>query len=126
MRCCSMASSEIWSATRSNIPNPKAGFSLAAAVRAKTCVSTCATRASACQASSFREYLRHSLDSTPHTVMDSVSGCSSCAEQSKCSDIASLFVLPPPEDHAFPYSQGEPTRGSDIIASDWKHRALDT
>src|SRR5258708_27736559 len=112
MRCFSMASSEIWSATLSNIPNPKAGFSLAVAVRAKTRASTFATRVSVSRVSNFRESLRHSLDLILRGVMDSVSGYSSCAGPSKCSDIASMLALSPPEDPAFPYSQREPTKGA--------------
>jgi DNA-binding winged helix-turn-helix (wHTH) protein len=39
-------------------------------------------------------------------------GYSSCAGPSKCSDIASTLARSPPEDHVFPYSQREPTRGA--------------
>src|ERR1700704_4272979 len=112
MHCFSVASFEIWSATPSNIANLKAGFSLAAAVRAKTCASTFVTRVSVSRVSSYRESLRHSLDLIPRDVMDSVSGYSSCAGPSKCSAIASMLALSPPEDPAFPYSQREPTRGA--------------
>src|SRR5258707_11627057 len=44
--------------------------------------------------------------------MNSVSDYSSCAGRSKCSAIASMLALSPPEDPAFPYSQREPTRGA--------------
>src|SRR5260370_15385302 len=111
MRRCSMASSEIWSATRSNIPNPKAGFSLAAVVRAKTFASTFATRASAWRTSNCRESLRHSPELILRGVTDSVSDYLSCAVPSKCSDITSMLAPSPPEDHDFPYSQRDPTRG---------------
>src|SRR6266478_2801218 len=112
MRCCSMASSEISSATPSNIPSPKVGFSSAVAVRAERHASTFATRASVSRVSNCRESLRRLLDLIPRGVMDSVSDYSSCAGPSKCSDIASISALSPPEDHASPYSQREPTRGA--------------
>jgi len=88
----------------SNIPNPKAGFSLAAVVRAKTCASTFATRASVWRASNCRESLRHSPDLIPCGVTDLVSDYSSCAAPSKCSDIASMLAPSPLEDHDFLYS----------------------
>src|SRR5712671_4234697 len=87
-------------------------FSMAAAARAKTCASTFATRVSVSRVSSYRESLRHSLDLIPRDVMASVAGYSSCAGPSKCSAIASMLALSPPEDPAFPYSQREPTRGA--------------
>src|SRR6267378_7058638 len=91
---------------------PKAGFSSAVAVRTETRASTFATRASASRASNCRESLRRSLALIPRGVTDSVSGYSSCAGPSKCSDIASTLARSPPEDHVFPYSQREPTRGA--------------
>src|SRR6266403_1343456 len=87
-----------------------AGFSLAAAVRAKTCVSTFATRASVSRVSNFQEFLRRSLDLIPLGATGSASGYSSCAAPSKCSDTASMSALSPPEDHASQYSQHERTR----------------